>query len=178
LSLPTFITTMADYYSIIANAVSTLDPNTEGARRRLYERARSAVISEMHRAEPALDQSDIMAAQMSLELAIGEVEADAQREQRLKAAIDRPPFRRNRALSQPSFPANENDQQGRGPLTRLWAQVFRQTGESVEDGAGGDCREDRDTWLTELLARASREVDTDEQDFAPKRVLRRGDHRA
>jgi hypothetical protein len=59
LSLPTFITPMADYYSIIAKAVSTLDPNTEGARRRLHERARSAVISEMHRAEPALDQSDI-----------------------------------------------------------------------------------------------------------------------
>src|SRR5258707_253798 len=30
----------------------------------------------MHRAEPALDQSDIMAAQMSLELAIGEVAAE------------------------------------------------------------------------------------------------------
>jgi hypothetical protein len=152
---------MADYYSIIAKAVSTLDPNTEGARRRLYERARSAVIAEMHRAEPALDHSDIMAAQMSLELAIGEVEADAQREQHAQTVPSGPSYRRNGALSKPSFPANENDQQGRGPLTRLWAQFSRRADESVEDGAEGDCWEGRDTWLTELcpcFARGGRTI--------------------
>ena len=164
---------MADYQSIIAKAVSTLDPNTEEARRRLYERARSAVMAEMNKAEPALKQSDIMAAQMSLELAIGEVEADAQREQRPRAALDRPSHRRDGASSKPSFPANENDEQGRGSLTRLWAQFFRPAGKSVEDGAEADCREGRDTWLTELLARASREEDEYYQDFAPKRALER-----
>jgi hypothetical protein len=163
---------MADYYSIIAKAVSMLDPNTEGARRRLYERARSAVIAEMHRAEPALDESDIVAAQMSLELAIGEVEAEAQREQRRPEVLDRLSYRRNGASSKPSFPANENDQHGGGPLTRLWAQFFRRDSESVEDGGEADCREGRDTWLTELLARASREEDEDYQDFAPKGRLR------
>ncbi len=159
---------MADYQSIIAKAVSALDPNTGEARRRLYERARSAVIAEMHRAEPALDRSDIMAAQMSLELAIGEVEADAQREQRARAVLDGPSHRRDGASSKPSFPANENEQQGRGPLTILWTRFLRRTGESVEDEAEGDRREGRDTWLTELLARASREEDEDDQDFAPK----------
>ena len=163
MNLPTLISTMADYQSIIAKAVSTLHPNTEEARRRLYERARSAVIAEMHKAEPALDQSDIMAAQMSLELAIGEVEADAQREQRARAVLDGPSH-----PSKPSFPANENEQQGRGPLTILWTRFLRRTGESVEDEAEGDRREGRDTWLTELLARASREEDEDDQDFAPK----------
>jgi hypothetical protein len=59
----------------------------ESARRRLYERARTALLSEMRRAEPALDRSDIMTAQTSLELAICEVEADAQREQRAQAAV-------------------------------------------------------------------------------------------
>jgi hypothetical protein len=171
LSLPTFNTAMADYYSIIAKAVSTLDPNTEGARRRLYERARSAVVAEMHRAEPALDRSDIMAAQMSLELAIGEVEAEAQRER--PEVLARLSCRRNVASSTPSFPANENDQHGGGALTRLWAQFFRRDNESVEDGGEADCREGRDSWLTELLARASREEDEDYQDFAPKRELRR-----
>ena len=164
---------MADYQSIIAKAVSTLDPNTDEARRRLYERARSALISEMYKPEPALDRSDIMAAQMSLELAIGEVEADAQREQRPRAVLDRPSHRRDGASSKPSFPANENDQQGHGPLTRLWTRFLRRTGKSVEDDAEGDRREGRDTWLTELLARASREEDDDHQDFAPKRELRR-----
>jgi hypothetical protein len=114
-----------------------------------------------------------MAAQMSLELAIGEVEADAQREQRREAVIDRPSHRRDGASSKPSFPANENDEQGRGPLTRLWGRFFRPAHESVEDGAEADCGEGRDTWLTELLARASREEDEDYQDFAPKRELRR-----
>ena len=159
---------MADYQSIIAKAVSALDPNTGEARRRLYERARSAVIAEMHRAEPALDRSDIMAAQMSLELAIGEVEADAQREQRARAVLDGPSHRRDGVSSKPSFPANENDQQGRGPLTILWTRFLRRTGESVEDEAEEDRRERRDTWLTELLVRASREEDEAYQDFAPK----------
>jgi hypothetical protein len=46
--------------------------------------------------------------------------------------------------------------------------LFRPAGKSVEDGAEADCKEGRDTWLTELLARASREEDEDYQDFAPK----------
>jgi hypothetical protein len=173
LSLRTLINAMTDYQSIIAKAVSTLDPNTDETRRRLYERARLAVIAEMHKAEPALDRSDIMAAQMSLELAIGEVEVDAQRKQRLRAMRDVPSHRRDVALSTPSFPANENDRRGHGPLTRLWARFLRRTGDSVEDGAEADCRGGRETWLTELLARASREEDEDYQDFAPKRELRR-----
>ena len=37
---------MADYYSLIAKAVGALDLNTEKARRRLYERARTALRSE------------------------------------------------------------------------------------------------------------------------------------
>jgi hypothetical protein len=166
LSLRTFITAMTDYQSIIARAVSTLDPNTEETRRRLYERARSALISEMYKPEPALDRSDIMAAQMSLELAIGEVEAEAQREQRREAVLDRPSHRDGGSW-RPSFPANENDEQARGLLTRLWARFFRRAGEI---GGEKDGREGRDTWLTELLARASREENEDYQDFAPKRA--------
>ena len=62
---------MDDYYTIIANAVSTLHPNTGDTRRRLYERARAALLTELRSAH----HSDVMAAQMMLELAIGEVEA-------------------------------------------------------------------------------------------------------
>jgi hypothetical protein len=39
---------MADYCSLIAKAVGALDLNTEKARRRLYERARTALRSRMH----------------------------------------------------------------------------------------------------------------------------------
>jgi hypothetical protein len=34
---------MADYYSILATVVRSLDPNTPAARRRLYWRARSSL---------------------------------------------------------------------------------------------------------------------------------------
>ena len=62
---------MDDYYTIIAKAVRTLHPNTGDTRRRLYERARTALLTELRIADP----SNIRAAQMLLELAIGEVEA-------------------------------------------------------------------------------------------------------
>jgi hypothetical protein len=70
---------MADYYSIMANAVSALDWNTRDARRQLYERARAALITQMRGTTPALDQSDILAAPISLEEAIRRVEAEARR---------------------------------------------------------------------------------------------------
>jgi len=65
-----------EYYTLMAEAVAALDPNTEDARRRLYERARAALLTEFRSAEP----SDMIAPQMLLELAIGEVEAGAQRD--------------------------------------------------------------------------------------------------
>jgi hypothetical protein len=82
----TFVSGMGDYYTIIAKAVGALHPNTGDARRRLYERARTALLTELRSADP----SDIMAAQMLLELAIGEVEADAQRDQRAGQTMDAP----------------------------------------------------------------------------------------
>jgi hypothetical protein len=81
---------MSDYYTMMAKAVGALDPNTGDARRLLYERARAVLVAELRGADPALDPSDIMAAQMLLELAIGEVEADAQRDQRALQAMDAP----------------------------------------------------------------------------------------
>jgi hypothetical protein len=86
----TFVPRMGDYYTIMAKAVGALDPNTGRARRVLYERARAALLAELRGADPALDPSDIMAAQMLLELAIGEVEADAQRDQRALQTMDAP----------------------------------------------------------------------------------------
>ena len=108
---------------------------------------------------PALDQSEIMAEQLHLELAIGEVEADTQREQCAQSAEATPltAFPRGGELAAPRPSANQNDGEGSGSLRR---------------GDG------QDTWLTELLARASREIiQNDDQDFAPKRELRRCGYR-
>jgi hypothetical protein len=67
---------MADYYSILARAIRDLDPNIPAARRRLYDRARSALVSEMQNAYPPIPRSEIIIAQMALDAAIEQVEAE------------------------------------------------------------------------------------------------------
>ena len=104
---------MADYYSIIAGAVATLDPNTGEARRRIYERARGALSGETRSAGLPLDKSDILSAQMSLEEAIARVETEALRAEETRAAAQSAP--------RPVAPIAKN---GRGSLSRLWAQMF------------------------------------------------------
>jgi hypothetical protein len=187
---------MADYYSIVARAVGALEPNTGDARRRLYERARRALVAEMSSAALALDPTDINAARNSLEEAIAEVEAEARRDERSRRAAAPPPpadLPLDDIITAPGPPANQNGKHRRGRLTRLWTQVFRRAGESINNirrdvppvdhgetlfshfpdpahsGKG------RDTWLTDLLARASRdEEEAEDQDFAPPRKIGRG----
>jgi hypothetical protein len=131
---------MADYYSIIANAVSALDWNTEDGRQRLYERARAALIAEMRGADPALNQSDILVARISLEEAIGEVEAEARRDRGAHRSIATP----ERGEAPPDYSSGETDSaRGRG------------------------------NWMSDVLARASRDdygLD-DDQDLTPPREL-------
>ena len=91
---PTSVPGMDDYYTIIAKAVSTLHPNTGDTRRRLYERARTALLTELRIADP----SNIRAAQMLLELAIGEVEGG---EQTINAPSMASP--RTQTVHEPSF---------------------------------------------------------------------------
>ena len=169
-------TGMADYYSLIAKAVGALDLNTEKARRRLYERARTALRSRMHGAYPPFHRSEIAAAELSLEMAIEAVEAEAVVEQNAKSATLASCSLRASGSATPSQPANQNNGARRSPA-RLWAGVFRRAGDdgkipgearSGHSGDGTDCGEPRDTWLTELLARASRGVNNNEQDFAPR----------
>jgi hypothetical protein len=163
---------MADYYSLIAKAVGVLDLNTEKARRRLYERARTALRSKMHGAYPPFHRSEIAAAELSLEMAIEAVEAEALDEQNAKSATLARCSLRARGSVAPSQPANQNDQAPRSFAT-LWAGISRRAGDDAKipgearsghSGGGGP----RDTWLTELLARASRGVNNNEQDFAPR----------
>ena len=167
---------MADYYSLIAKAVAALDLNTEKARSRLYERARTALRSRMHGAYPPFHRSEIAAAELSLEMAIEAAEAEAVVEQDAKLATLVGSSLRTRGLVRPSQPANKNDEARRSPA-RLWAGIFRRAGDygkipaearSGHSGDGTDRGEPRDTWLTELLARASRGVNNNEQDFAPR----------
>src|SRR6478735_5085084 len=68
---------MADYYPLIARAVSGLDRNTGENRRALYDRARAALVVQLRGVEPALDETDITRERLALEEAIRKVEAEA-----------------------------------------------------------------------------------------------------
>jgi hypothetical protein len=180
---------MADYYSIIAKAVEALDPNTGEARRRLYERARGALSGETRSAGLPLNRSDILSAQMSLEEAIARVETEALRAEEARAALERAP--RPVAHVPPVTPAPKDE---RSALTRLWSQMFG-GGRHAERGEPRAVEpriaeprlpepptrptgqpphpKGRDTWLTDLLARASREQDGNEDEaIAPSKIRR------
>jgi len=49
---------MADYYPLIAKAVSGLEKSTGEARRALYDRARTALLAQLRGVEPALSEPD------------------------------------------------------------------------------------------------------------------------
>jgi hypothetical protein len=57
--------------------VNALEPSTEGARRRLYDRARSAMISKLEAAVPPFDCADVAMAKVAFESAVARVDADA-----------------------------------------------------------------------------------------------------
>jgi hypothetical protein len=161
---------VADYHLIIEKAVSALDLNTEKARRRLYERARAALRSEMHGAYPPFRRSEIAAAEMALETAIETVEAQAVRAQTAKLATPVGSSARAHVPVTPG-PLDSQKVKVRISLATLWAGFLRRS----DDGASGrEAMPDHGTdsigrpWLTELLARASRGVDNEGQNLTAR----------
>jgi hypothetical protein len=67
---------MADYYSLIAGAVSRLPNKTDEARRAIYERARTALQESLRALDPPISEADLANAHFELEAAIGRVEQD------------------------------------------------------------------------------------------------------
>jgi hypothetical protein len=186
---------MADYYSILATAVRRLDPNTPAARRRLYDRARSALLSEMQRADPPIARSEIMVAQMALDTAILRVEADLGLSAALEKSIE--DVERDSGPTVPDAVVEHGKEWGRSyqcvqpnsaapaSLTPSSMSVPRRSPANQSRSLSGlrrlfrwrssrsiEISEEevrlRDTWLTELLARASCDTDNYQQDFAPR----------
>jgi hypothetical protein len=137
---------VADYHSLVAKAVNALNPNTRMARQHLYERARSALIAEMESAFPPFHGSEVAAAKMALESAIEKVEADAATASRSIG----------RSVAEPtSLLAPCRNIELRGSLKKRWTGIIRRAAGSEKVPKG------HDTWLTELLARASYDADND-----------------
>jgi hypothetical protein len=133
---------MADYYPLIAKAVTGLEKSTGEARRALYDRARSALVAQLRGVTPALSESDITRERLSLEEAIRKVETEAARRSRTdpppRAA---PPVRPARPdPPQPSQPSVEAVEMRPAPLQiRVSPQAVPMASEPVhaEDGNAG-----------------------------------------
>jgi hypothetical protein len=62
------------YYQLLAPAVARLDRNTGQARCALYDRARAALVDQLHSLNPPLNDFDIIGERLALEDAICMVE--------------------------------------------------------------------------------------------------------
>src|SRR5271156_2731650 len=82
---------MTDYHPLIARAVEGLDKSSGEARRALYERARTALVTQLRSVDPPLSESEITKERLALEDAIRKVEADAARKARADPREQRPP---------------------------------------------------------------------------------------
>jgi hypothetical protein len=91
---------MADYYPLIARAISSLDKNTGENRRALYDRARAALVSQLRGVQPALDETEITRERLALEESIRKVEAEAAKRPRadVSESVPAEPSLRDRGL--------------------------------------------------------------------------------
>jgi len=103
---------MADYYPLIARAVSGLEKNTGDARRLVYERSRTALVAQLRSVTPALSESDVTRERLALEEAVRKVEAECARQSwgeqsgRAEARLDvrpEPPSNKVRAPEMPRW---------------------------------------------------------------------------
>ncbi|MGC1354210.1 MAG: hypothetical protein WA851_00210 [Xanthobacteraceae bacterium] len=93
-----------DYHPLIARAVEGLQKSTGEARRGLYERARSALVTQLRSVNPPLSETEITKERLALEDAIRRVEGENARKARTELRETRvaaAPARR----SEPAAPA-------------------------------------------------------------------------
>ena len=127
---------MADYYPLIAKAVSGLDKSTGEARRALYDRARTALLAQLRGVEPALSEPDITRERLALEEAIRKVEAEAARRSRGEplAAAARPESRQE--IDPTAEGTADPPEELPNPLPRYDLRASRPTIAPADDGDG------------------------------------------
>jgi hypothetical protein len=134
---------MADYYPLIAKAVSGLDKSTGEARRALYDRARTALLAQLRGVEPALSEPDITRERLALEEAIRKVEAEAARRSRGEPLATRSQSRHEQDPRTEAPPDQQEELPN--PLPRYDLRASRPTiGASTDDdGDRSDAEETR-----------------------------------
>jgi hypothetical protein len=131
---------VADFYSILAQAVGALDPSTADTRGQLYDRARSAMTAKLEAAAPPFPGADVAAAKIAFESAVARVEAEAMEREAATAAT----------VGAPSLSPDTEGMRADPRTASLRAPA-------------------RETWLTDLLERAAHGGD-DARSYAPKRA--------
>jgi hypothetical protein len=81
---------MADYYSVIARAISRLPSKTDEARYAIYERARTVVQESLRTHDPPLSPAELATEHYGLEAAISRVETELRRSAREEATTSPP----------------------------------------------------------------------------------------
>jgi hypothetical protein len=67
---------MADFYPILARAVAGLSDPSPEARRAIYDRARTALVTQLRSLDPPLGEAEIMRERLSLDESVAKIEAD------------------------------------------------------------------------------------------------------
>ncbi len=67
---------MADFYPILARAVAGLPDTSPAARNAIYDRARTALVTQLRSLDPPLGEAEIMRERLSLDEAVARIEAD------------------------------------------------------------------------------------------------------
>jgi hypothetical protein len=83
---------MADYYPVIARAVSRLPSKTDEARHSIYERARTALQENLRTHDPPVSPAELATEQFALEAAISRVETELRRSAREETTLSPPGF--------------------------------------------------------------------------------------
>jgi hypothetical protein len=124
---------MADYYPLIAKAVSGLDKSTGEARRALYDRARTALLAQLRGVEPALSEPDITRERLALEEAIRKVEAEAARRSRGEPLAAAARLESRQEIDPPAEGTADPPEELPNPLPRYDLRVSRPTIAPADD---------------------------------------------
>ncbi len=69
---------MADYYSLLASKVATLEPSTPQTRKTVYDLARRALLNQLHAIKPPIADEVVAAEERALDEAVARVEAECE----------------------------------------------------------------------------------------------------